>query len=354
MKRLSRHVSLTVLLAIIMVQLLLLGLDMVFTYIGELDNVKGNYGAFQAFQFVLLQLPRHVYEILPMASLIGAIVGLGTLASNSELTVMRAAGVSTQRIIWWVMRGALVMVVFGLVLGEFVVPQTYQQAEVIKSRALGSTYQSGLISGYWQREGNELINIALVAPGGELIGVSRYIYSPEGRLSEASFAASGHYVDSVWHLTDLHNTEFAADGSSRLVNIPELVWPVGLTPAFLTVAASSPDQLRIGEIMEFGSYLRKQGLDAAAYELQFWKRVLSPISIFSMVLIACSFIFGPLRSVTLGFRIITGVLVGLVIRYGQDAFGYASLIFHWSPLAAVALPIALCLAAGSYAIYRVR
>lgn len=354
MSRLSRHVSSTVLLAIIMVQLLLLGLDLVFSYIGELDNVKGGYGALQAFQFVLLQLPRHVYEILPMAALIGAIVGLGTLASNSELTVMRAAGISTQRIVWWVMRGALVMIVLGLVLGEFVVPITYQRSEVLRSKALGGSYHAGEINGYWQREGNELINIQLVTADAELIGVSRYHYNAQGRLNQASYAASGRYENGTWQLRDLLTTDIAEDNSSRVIRQAQITWPVGLTPAFLTVAASSPDQLRIAEIYTFGRYLRQQGLDAAAYELQFWKRVLSPVAIFSMVLIACSFIFGPLRSVTLGLRIITGVLVGLIIRYSQEGFGYASLIFHWSPLAAVAIPIVICLSAGSYAIFRVR
>ncbi|MEL0029097.1 MAG: LptF/LptG family permease, partial [Perlucidibaca sp.] len=180
--RLSRHVSLTVLNAMLLVQVLLLGLDLVFSFIGELDNVRGDYGAWQAFQYILLILPRHVYDILPMSALIGALVGLGGLASSSELTVMRAAGVSTLRIVWWVMRGALIIIVCGLCLGELVVPHTDQQAEALKARALGRDYQPGRITGYWQREQDELINIQLVSPDGQLLGVSRYRYDRDGRL----------------------------------------------------------------------------------------------------------------------------------------------------------------------------
>ena len=108
------------------------------------------------------------------------------------------------------------------------------------------------------------------------------------------------------------------------------------------------------ELWRYSGHLADQEQAAQSYELQFWKKLLSPLAVFSMVLIACSFIFGPLRSVTLGLRIITGVLVGLVFRYGQDAFGYASLLFHWSPLLAVMLPIMLCLCAGVWSLYRVR
>jgi len=354
MKRLARHVSMTVFSAMLLVQVLLLGLDLVFSFIGELDNVRGDYGAWQAFQHVLLSLPRHVYDILPMSALIGALVGLGSLASSSEITVMRAAGVSTLRIVWWVMRGALVIILFGLLLGEKVVPYTDQHAEELKARALGQDYQPGRITGYWQREQDELINIQLVTPDGQLLGVSRYRYDEQGRLVSAVYAATGEYRKPDWLLRDIRRTDYAVDGSSRTSTAPGEDWHVSLTPEFLTVASATPDQLKLDDLREFAVYLRKQALDAGAYELQFWKKVLSPIAVFSMVLIACSFIFGPLRSVTLGFRIITGVLVGLVFRYGQDAIGFASLLFHWSPLAAVVLPIAICLAAGSYALYRVR
>lgn len=354
MTRLSRHVSLTVLGAMLMVQVLLLGLDLVFSFIGELDNVRGNYGAWQAFQHVVFMLPRHVYDILPMSALIGALVGLGSLASSSEITVMRAAGVSTMRIVWWVMRGALVIILIGLVLGEKVVPVSDQHAEALKARALGQDYQPGRINGYWQREKDELINIQLVTPEGQLLGVSRYRYDAAGHLVSATYAATGQYHKPYWELANIRRTDYAADGSSQTRTLAGERWQVGLTPEFLTVASATPDQLGLKDLRDFAQYLRKQALDAGSYELQFWKKVLSPVAVFSMVLIACSFIFGPLRSVTLGFRIITGVLVGLVFRYGQDAVGFASILFHWSPLAAVALPIGVCLLAGSYALYRVR
>lgn len=355
MSRLGRYVSVSVLASMLLVQALLLGLDLVFSFIGELDNVKGSYGAWDAFQYTLYVMPGHIYTILPMSALIGALVGLGALASSSELTVMRAAGISISRIVSWVMAGALSIILLGLALGEFVVPHTDQRAETLKARAQGQDYVPGRISGYWQREGHELINIQLVTPEGQLLGVSRYRYGDQGVLQEASYAAQGEYVgDGGWRLSDLRVTTFLPDGSSRVSSLPQQVWPVRLTPNFLRVAAADPEQLGLADLRLYSNYLKNQGLDAGTYELQFWKKALSPLAVFSMVLIACSFIFGPLRSVTLGLRIITGVLVGLVFRYAQDAAGFASLLFQGSPLLATLLPVALCLTIGAYAIYRVR
>lgn len=354
MTLLSRHVSVTVLLAMLMVQAMLLGLDLVFSFIGELDNVRGGFGAWQAFQYTLYILPSHSYDILPMSALIGALVGLGTLASNSELTIMRAAGVSLARIVWWVVRGAMVVIVLGMALGEYVVPITEQRGDALKARALGQDYQPGRISGYWQREGNELINIRVVTPEGELLGVSRYGYGSDGQLQQAVFAARGEYRGDHWQLYDVRSTQYLPDASARVSRADSLTWRIDLTPAFLRVAAAPPQQLGLSDLHAFAQYLKRQGLDAGNYDLQFWKKLLSPLAVLSMMLVACSFIFGPLRSVTLGFRIITGVLVGLGFRYVQDAAGFASLIYHTPPLVSVIIPIILTMALGAVALYRAR
>lgn len=354
MKRLARHVSLTVLLAMLMVQVMLLGLDLVFSFIGELDNVRGGYGAWQAFQYTLYVLPSHSYEILPMSALIGALVGLGTLASNSELTIMRAAGVSLARIVWWVVRGALLVIALGMALGEYVVPITEQRGDALKARALGQDYQPGRITGYWQREGDELINIRVVTPEGDLLGVSRYGYNEAGRLTQAVFGARGDYDGKAWQLHDVRATTYLPDASAEVKSLERMNWSINLTPEFLRVAAAPPEQLGLLDLHAFAQYLKRQTLDAGSYDLQFWKKLLSPLAVLSMMLVACSFIFGPLRSVTLGFRIITGVLVGLGFRYVQEAAGFASLIYHSPPLMAVIIPIVLTMALGSFALYRAR
>lgn len=357
MKRLARHVSGTVLMAMVLVQVILLLLDLVFSFIGELDSVSGGYGVVDAFLYTLLIVPGHAYEILPVSALVGALVGLGTLASQAELTIIRAAGVSTWRIVWWTMRGALLIVLFGLALGEWVVPPAQQQAETLKALAKGQDYEPGRITGYWQWQGQELLHIQRVTPDGHLLGVHRYQFDTRGGLNAAQQALQGQATEAGnWRLSDLRDTQFLPDGRAVAQRDPSGVteWSLAMTPEDLRTAAAAPDELRLAALWRHVSYLEAQGLDPGQHALQLWKKLLAPLAILAMVLIACSFIFGPLRSVTLGLRILVGILVGLLFRYSQDAFGFASLLFQWSPFWALMIPIVLCFALGGLALRRVR
>lgn len=354
MKILGRHVSITVFGAMFGVLFLLLGLDLVFSFIGELEDLKGHYQAPQAFLYVLLELPWRLSDITPVASLVGAIVGLGLLANQSELTVMRAAGVGIGRIVWWAIRPALLMVAMAMLVAQFAVPYCEAIAETGKSRALGESYQPGLLRGFWQKEGGDFVHVRTVYPDGRLEGVSFFRLLPDGTLSGYRQAATGIHGDNGWRLDQVENLSIKPGGQAGLGRMDTVRWETGLTPGFLRLVTVSPEYLSMTSLYHYAGYLDAQGLVSRIYYLEFWKKVLSLPATLSMVLIACSFIFGPLRSVTMGLRIIAGVMAGLGFRYLQDFFGYASLVYHFSPLLAAALPVALCLAAGVYALSRIR
>ncbi len=354
MSLLPRYVSRTVLGAMLLVLLLLLGLEVVFTFIGELEEIKGNYRALDALIYVLLTAPRRAYELIPIAALVGGIVGLGMLASHSELTVMRAAGISIRRLVWWVLKPALVLVLLGIFLGQQIIPKTEQAAELRKAQALGQNYTPGQLWGFWQREGNRFVQIHLVQSDGRLLGVNHFQFDEAGRLSQALYAETASFQGEGWQLQTLRDTRLAADGSAKSSQTPAAHWRTDLTPDFLALATVDPEYLSLSDLYRFAHHLKEQGLDAGQYFLEFWKKLLAPLATISMVLIACSFIFGPLRSVTMGLRIVTGVMAGLLFRYAQDFFGYASLVYDFSPMLAAGLPIALCLLIGGVAIARVR
>ena len=354
MRQLSGYVSRSVLGAMLVVMLLLLGLELVFSFIGELEALKGNYTASSALVYVLLTGPRRAYELLPTAALVGGIVGLGMLANHSELTVMRAAGVSIGRIVWWVIRPALVLIVAGFLLGQYVVPQTERMAETHRGLALGQNYLAGWLNSYWHREGDDFLRIGSVEPDGPLHDLVFFRFSPDGHLLAGTTAESARYESGGWHLYKLQRTDFLPDGSSRVTTLPEQYWNSRLTPSFLRLVTLDPEYLSPTSLRAYARYMEQQGLDSAAYYLEFWKKSLAPLATVSMVLIACSFIFGPLRSVTMGQRILAGVMAGLLFRYAQDFSGYASLVYGFSPLLAAAVPIAASLLAGAVAIGRVR
>lgn len=352
MRQLARHVSGTVLSAMLLVLFLLLGLESVFSFIGELENVKGTYTATEALMYIVMTVPGRAYEMLPTAALIGGIAGLGMLASHSELTVMRASGVSILRLVWWVLRPAMVFVLLGLVLAQYVIPVTETRADVRKAAAQGRS--SGWLQSYWHREGDTLLQVGRVAPDGVLHGMLLFRFSPEGQLQETTRVEEARYENGQWRLERLSETRLQPDGSALVVLTPERQWQSQLTPEFLTLVTRKAENLSMTDLYHYAHYMKAQGLDAGGYFLEFWKKALAPLATLSMVLVACSFIFGPLRSVSMGLRILAGVMAGLLFRYGQDFLGYASLVYDFSPAMAVSLPIAACLLIGGIAIARVK
>ena len=351
MRRLDRHIGSAVLLGILAVLAVILGLDLLFSYINELDDVDGGYGPAQALVYTLLSLPGRVHELLPLAALVGCLVGLGTLASNSELTIMRASGVSIARITLAVMKPLLLLMVLGVGIGEYVAPYTANLAESRKAIAEGSD-EALKSKGLWHREGNDFLHINAVQPNGVLYGITRYRFDDQRRLLEASFASRAAVQQDDWLMEDVRSTHFADTGESSVtVNLQER-WDVHLSPELLQVVLLEADALPLTGIWRYQKYLAEQGLNNQSYWLAFWKNLFQPLATAVLVFVAVSFIFGPLRSVTMGQRLFTGVLVGFVFQIVQDLLGPSSLVFGFSPLIAVLLPIGLLLALGAWLMRR--
>lgn len=351
MRLLDRHIGTTVMFSVVSVALIIVGLDMLFAYIGELEDLEGNYGAFEALIYVFLTFPRRLYELLPMAALVGCLIGLGSLASNSELTVMRASGVSITRIMGAVLKPLLVLMLAGVLLGEYAAPYSENLAESRRALAIGSG-EAVKSKGLWHREGDDFIHINAVQPNGTLHGITRYRFDDERRLLETSFAQRARVDNERWLLEDVSATLLEPDGTSRVEQHPQQEWDVGLSPRLLRVVLLDPDVLPLTGIWHYQGYLAQQGLNNSPYWLAFWKKLLQPITTAALVFVAISFIFGPLRSVTLGQRVFTGVLVGFSFRIVQDLLGPSSLVFGFSPLIAVLLPILILVAMGTWLIRR--
>lgn len=351
---LSRYVSRTVMAAMLLVLFLLLGLDVVFSFIAELEDLKADYRAPQALLYVLLTSPRRAYDLLPIAALVGGMAGLGMLATHSELTVMRAAGVSIRRIVWWVLKPSLLLVVAGLLLSQYVVPHSERMAETRRAAALGQEVRDSSFRYYWHREGSAIMRVGTVETAGVLRNLAFFRFDSAGQLRAGVSVREAHFDGRGWELRGLVETRLNPDGSSLVLRHEREPWDSRLSPEYLRLVTLNPEYLSLSSLYEYAGYLKRQGLDAEVYFLEFWKKALAPLATISMVLIACSFIFGPLRSVTMGLRILTGVMAGLLFRYGQDFLGYASLVYDFSPLLAAGLPIGLCLVLGGVAIARVK
>jgi len=349
--KLDRYIGKSVFIAILAVLGIILGLASLFAFIDEMGDISDTYTVVDASSFVALTAPRRLYEMLPMAALIGCLIGLGGLASSSELTIMRAAGVSIGRIVWAVMKPMLVLMIAGLLVGEYVAPMTEDMAQANRSLAQGTGDAQSAKHGLWHRQGDEFIHINAVQPNGLLYGVTRYRFDDQHHMKTASFARQANFMTDYWELKDVTTTVFH-DGSTEVVTAPAERWDVALSPQLLSTVILPPESLSISGLWNYSHYLADQGLNNGRYWLAFWTKVLQPLVTVALVLMAISFIFGPLRSVTLGQRVFTGVLVGFTFRNAQDLLGPSSLVFGFSPLFAVLVPAGVCALAGLWLLRR--
>ncbi len=362
MSIIDRYIARHVLSAFTIVLLVVGGLDMLFALVEELKDIGGNYTFAAAVKYVMLTLPRRLYEFIPLATLIGCLLGLGILASNSELTVIRAAGISTLQIIFSVMKPVLFIIAIALGLGEFVISHTEQQAQSHRQLLLTN---GGVIHGaskVWHRDEMTFLHINAATADGQVRGVTRYEFNDDLTLARSSFAKAGTYKDGKWVLTEIVETRFPDTEarkhmSTNRVDVSEIkseAWETGLTPKLIKVVMVKPDNLSISGLIEYSAYLKEQGLAAERYQIAYWNKLLLPLAIFALVLIAVSFIFGPLRSVTLGQRLITGIVVGLVFKLSQDILGPTSVVFGFYPFVAAIIPILICLGVGFWLLNRAK
>jgi lipopolysaccharide export system permease protein len=360
MTKLDRYIARNVVAATLLVLLILSGLDVLFTLIDELGDTNDAYTAFDALLFVLLQFPTHLYEFLPMAALIGALTGLGVLASSNELVVMQASGISNLRIVWAVMKPALILMVIGLVLGEWVVPRLQVRAEVHRSSANGEAV--GLSRyGHWERDGNTFMHFNTIEPEGVLYGVSLFEFDAERQLvrtveaQRAVYGAGTAMPTEVsgsapnWVLEEGRERLFThSDGTVRAEHkqFAALPWRVDLTPDLLQVLIIDPGDMAISDLYRYAERFSRQGQNADSYFLSFWKKLLQPLTTLVLVFVGISFIFGPLREATMGSRLFIAICFGLGFTIVQRLLQTMSLVYHVAPLPAVLLPILLCAGFG--------
>ena len=358
-----------VLLAMLVVISLVLSIDVVFALVEELGDSENAYTSSQALLYVLKTLPSRIFQLLPFTALGGSLIGLGIMASHNELIVIQSAGVSTWRLVWAVMKPAFIVIFAGLILGEYVAPSLQQSAQSSKAvlRSGVQTIDAG--QGSWRRIGDEFIHINAIAPGGEtLYGVSRYRLTTDKTdpvesksasrisLSHISFAQRAAYITEeggYWQLENVSETRFLPDSVETAQRASES-WRVDLSPELLAVLLVAPDRQSISGLYNFARFFESQGLDADRYMLNFWGKLLQPLATLALVLLAVSFVFGPLREATMGFRVFVAIGVGLLFTILQQLLEPASLLLGIDPLFAVLLPIVSCAALGVASMLRVR
>ncbi|MBE0511008.1 MAG: LPS export ABC transporter permease LptG [Gammaproteobacteria bacterium] len=356
MKILEVYLAGVVLLYTLIVMLVLLGLYFFTTLIGELGVVgQGSYRLLDAARYSAMLVPKQIYELFPMVALLGTMLGLGSLANSSELTVMRAAGVSIRGIAVIVAKLGLVMVIVVALLSEFVAPALEKQAHFQRMQAIERSVSFSTGSGLWVRDGDSYLTMEMLLPDGEALGLTRYQMDGQ-RLRAIATAQRGQYQDEAWHVEQVLITRFAPDQAQDQVQVLQLdsdQWISTLTPEVIDKAALPAENLSVRELAQFVGYLRENTLASERYEMAMWMRAFAPLATGGMILLALPFVFGSSRMLGMDRRILLGVLLGIGFYLFNGVFSRVGLLYELSPFISAATPTVLVYLLWFYLMRRV-
>lgn len=439
----SRYVKKNALFAMLFAVLGLWALQIVFAYLAELEDISDTYTYLDALTYIFYKSPYFLEQFTPTGALLGAVIGLGLLANNSELIVMRSAGLSTYRIVSWVLQPAIIFVILALVVNQYVLPTSNLKANQINEP---DTALLASVNGYWTLQnapnGHNIIYIDYADANGNIGKVKRWHLDENNNLTAVSKAAGGTYLPNTansnnsnssassqqlegglqglstaekdllnyqWQLdnvTTLKLAERAAivgseqtivtqnqSSSENLANhnnetndneVSSSRNPNGLTnnikqsrdivlhndplvakqnqaedlislpisPSSVYLLTRRAEDLSLTQLYEHKRFNDSQGTRSLEHEVAFWQKLLSPFAILSLVIVACSFVFGSLRTHSLGLRIVVALIFGLFFSYMQDLTSFVSLATGASPLLMVLLPIIGSALLGLYLLKR--
>lgn len=350
----QRYIATTILQTTGLVLLILLGMNIFILFVSEMRDLgHGQYGLIKVFEYVLLCMPQHLYRVFPMAGLLGVLLGLGLLAEHSELIVMRAAGISIKQMTFLVTKVILILLIVVTALGEVIIPITGRLADDIKKTAISGGQGLSAQNGSWLRDGRNFIHIKTILSSEQLEGVTRYEFDEHHRLLKVSYAKQAVYRKPDWVVKEVKQTRITPE-KTYSTYFPDEKWKLVLNPTVLQSAVADPDTMSLSQLHETIAYHQRNTSYVGHYDLIFWRRVFQPLAMGVMMLLAVPFVFGPLRTVTMGVRILTGIIAGFSFYVANGIFGPMSLVLQFPPILAAIVPTLLFAMVGIFLLRRVR
>ncbi len=341
MKIAQRYIGNTVFSSIALVTLILFGLQLFIILVGQINSIgRGDYGIFQAFVFVSMQACYQLYLFFPVACVLGCLMGLGQLANHSELIVMRASGASIRQITVAVLKTVMILIFAMTLFGELALPKIVSYSNDYRSMKMTGGSAVRTARGIWLRDDNRFIHIDSVVPGVGLFGITEYLFNPRLQLQQINQAKSASYHDKQWQLHQVAQSMIHLKQISSKT-IKSMPWQLDFSPRLLAVSSTEPQEMNLLQLHHYVSEQKRNRVSVTSYELNYWQRIFQPIASIVMLLLAIPFIFGPLRSTTIGVRIIIGATVGFGFHLLNEFFGPLSLVYQFPPLLAALMPTLL-------------
>jgi lipopolysaccharide export system permease protein len=338
---LTREILASTLLVFVALLMLFAVLDLIHE-LGELGN--GNYRLPQMIAYVVLSMPGHIYELFPIAVLIGTLFALAQLVANSEYTVMRVSGLSIPRMVFTLTQIGLTFALLTFVVGEYIAPPVEEFAQQLRAKSITGVIAQEFHSGLWVKDEHDFVNVAQVLPDSVLEGVKIYEFDAEHRLLSISYAQHARYVrKNVWQLVDVMRTRFA-DGQIAVSSIPEIEWVSVLDPNLLSVVLVVPEQMSATNLFQYVEHLRENNQQTSRYEIAFWNKIIYPFAVLVMMILALPFAYVQNRVAGIGGKIFSGIMLGIVYTMLGRFFTYLALLRDWQPFSSAIVPTLLFLA----------
>ncbi len=338
MRILDRYIATNVIVATLLVSAVLVGLDSFMLFFTEMSAVgKAHYTVWKASLYVLMQLPFDMYQLFPMAGFLGCLIGLGRLASQSELIVMRSSGMSIIEISYSVIKAAVLMLLTITIIGEVIAPSLQVSSERMKALALEDRADNSHWGGMWLRHENRFIHLGDVVDEQSAKDVTVFEFQGR-RLLRISYAPlAERKQDNLWALSDVTRMVIKPE---RVLSKKQTIMPISLQldPLVLSLGRRSVEQLSVKGLYDSINYRRHSGLSVEQYELAFWQRVFQPLATVVMICLGVPFIFGSLRNASMGFRILIGITIGFIFYILNQLLGPLAIVYQLSPIVAALIP----------------
>jgi lipopolysaccharide export system permease protein len=353
MKTLRRYIYREIFAAVAVVSLAFLALFSFFDLLDELTSIgkvspldaSAIYQLRHAVTYVLLLVPNHLYELLPISVLIGSVFVFARLAQGSEYTILRTSGLGPWRALGLMLGLGSVFVVLTFALGDYVAPVSDKAAQFLKARYDGQIYlgQSGAWLKERQTHSQFSVNVRAISPQGELQDIRLFEFDDQGKLLSRTQAQGGHVGEAGdWALTQVVRTTFDTRQTSHAhidqQQLPTWTWPTGLTAEMVAVALLKPERMRTFDLYTYIQHLDANGQSAQRYELEFWRKVFYPLSCLVMMVLALPFAYLHFRSGGITGYVFMGVMIGISFFLLNNVFGYVGRLNDWRPWLAAASP----------------
>lgn len=367
MKTIRRLIYSEVLRAVAFLALAFLALFFFFDLVDELGDVEEHalrgYTLMHALLYVALQMPTHLYELLPIVVLIGTIYVMARLAESSEYTILRTSGLGPLQALRMLLALGLGFVVLTFAVGDYLAPAASQAAKSLQAQFLGDITIGR--TGAWMKDRNEsrnyAVNVGALRPNGTMSQIRIFeFHNSDQRLLSVTRAATGTFGEHAWLLQDVERRTLQAVDEPRpaigIEQLPSWTWETGISPDMVTAALLSPDRMQTIDLFHYINHLQSNGQSAQRYQIEFWRKVFYPISCLVMMVLALPFAYLHFRSGNIAGLVFVGVLVGISFFLLNNVFGFIGNLRDWEPWLAAAAPgllyTALSLGAFSWLVLR--